>query len=292
MKRRSRPTPWRSRWGRVACVVLALGCVACAEQRQQSDDQAGSPIPTSPPGFPPSGVPSGALLIIRPGATSGGPVQAGSAAAKVSVSTLSGGNVTRAPGPTKDDHAFEFPPYVSRGDYPRAVITATDAGSPDVLNPGTAPFTYGADFRLADVSAGRVEDNGNNVMQRGLSSNPRMFKIDVDAGLRPECTVKGSQGTVTVYASDPVEPRRWYRVWCHRGEQGVRITVGEILPSGGITATARRTSGVTGSLALADTTVPVAVGGKVARDGSIIASAWDQFNGRIANPFLSVSASR
>jgi hypothetical protein len=236
-------------------------------------------------------VPSNSVLLLAPSSSpSSPPVQLGSADLAVSVSSISGGGVGTAADVSPHDRAFSFPRYHGADPYPRAVLVARNKGTSDMLNPGNHNFAYGADIRLDSKSTGRPDDNGNNIIQRGLSSDPVMFKVDVDANLRPECTVKGRAGTVTVYAKDAISPDRWYRVQCRKRADRVWIFVAEFLPSGSTSAVAKVTEGRTGAVTLANPETPVSVGGKVAVDGTVINSASDQFNGRIANPFVRIQS--
>lgn len=184
-----------------------------------------------------------------------------------------------------DAVAFDFPAFQATGPYPRAVLVARNPGSDDRLSPGAADFAYGADLRLDQVSEGRDEDNGDNVVQRGLATDAAMFKLEVDER-RPGCTVKGADGALSVFHPDLVEPGRWYRVRCQRASEGITIHVAE-LPLRGETSDPGRTKrGPTGEVTMSEAGVPLSVGGKVASDGTVVASASDQFNGLIANPFL------
>ena len=181
--------------------------------------------------------------------------------------------------------AFDFPAFQATGTYPRAVLVARNPGSDDRLSPGAADFAYGADLRLDKVSEGRVEDNGDNVVQRGLATDAVMFKLEVDER-RPGCTVKGADGALSVFHPDLVEPDRWYRVRCERAGEGITIHVAELPLRGETSDPGRRKRGPTGEVTMSEAGVPLSVGGKVASDGTVVASATDQFNGLIANPFL------
>jgi len=217
----------------------------------------------------------------------GQPVQRGTADATVSVSTLNGGELGTAPG-LDDVPTMAFPAFRSAGPYPRAVVQARVNGPTDTLNPDVSRFLYGADIKLDADSAGRSEDNGNNVIQRGLSSDTAMFKLEMDADRRPGCTVQGSAGSLSVLSPQPVEPGMWYRVRCQVRRNVIRVLVTEYLPSGSAMTSGRENRGAVGPVAFPGTEVPVAIGGKLAQDGSVITSATDQFNGLIVNAFVVV----
>src|SRR5690606_25565528 len=89
-------------------------------------------------------------------------------------------------------------------------------------SPDDRDFSWGASFRLDAVSTGNPVDNGDNLIQRGLSSQPAMFKAELDLR-RPGCTLKGTEGELIVRAATKVEPGIWYAVRCER--QGDRLTV-------------------------------------------------------------------
>jgi hypothetical protein len=216
----------------------------------------------------------------------GRPVQVGAAPADVTVSELDGGVVASGAG-RSGGSSLDFPDYRPQGTYPKAAVVARALGAVDVLNPGDSDFSYGADFQVDAESEGRSDDNGNNIIQRGLSSDPVMFKAELDANRRPRCTVKGSTGTVTVLAFISVEPGRWYRVKCEREADDLSIYVSEYLPSGDATTALREDDGRIGTVAF-DRDVPVSVGSKVARDGTVIRSASDQFNGLVDWAFVAV----
>ena len=115
-----------------------------------------------------------------------------------------------------------------------------------------------------------------------------MFKLEVDAIGRPGCTVKGTAGEATVLAIDPVEAGRWYRIRCERRPGVIRILVSQYLPSGAATTTARERPGRAGAVSFSAGEVPFSIGGKVARDGTVIRSSTDQFNGEIDNAYVKI----
>jgi hypothetical protein len=272
----------------VSCCVTAALCLlgACSEERP----------PTDKPGSPPSEtdsdlprrltLPPGADLLLEAGAD-GRPEQVGTGSFDLQVSTLDGGDLQRTDR-AEPGGAWKYPDYVARGRYPRAVVVARPRTGAEALSPGVGQFAYGADVRLAPDSTGRVEDNGNNILQRGLASDETMFKLEIDANGRPGCSVKGRAGLATVLAANAVEPGIWYRIRCELRRDYVRVLVAEYLPSGATSMTGRAKPGRAGEVSFDGDEVPFSVGGKVARDGSVIKSETDQFNGEIANAYVRI----
>ncbi|QLQ09798.1 MAG: hypothetical protein HZY75_04705 [Nocardioidaceae bacterium] len=218
--------------------------------------------------------------------------QRGLADVEIAIATLSGGAIEAVPGPQSgDDQAIRFPAFSSADDYPRAVIAVTNAGEQDALTPAASDFSFGAEFTLDPISTSKVPqnvDNGDNLLQRGLSSDPAMFKLEID-GHRPACTVRGTDGTLIVRSNTEVVPGTWYRVTCAR--QGDEVTI-EVTPAGEDPdpKTARSKTGTIGNVRIADPKTPLSVGGKLARNGAVIASATDQFNGMVLRPFFTVDS--
>ena len=267
---------------------LALGLASCSDELPPTRDRAKtSDRPqVETPGSSDLSLPGKPALLLEPSTGSGAIAeQRGEASVSVATASFQGGEVGTKDG-LAGTRAFSFPEFRGRGPYPRAVVTATPTTEEDGLSPDSRDFQYGADIRLEAESTGRTEDNGNNVIQRGLSVDPVMFKLEVDANLRPSCTIKGRLGEVTVYALQPLEPSTWYRIRCDRQKDQVTIFVGEFLPSGATTAVGRGQIGKIGPVDMRDPLLPVSVGGKVSRSGQIVRDATDQFNGEIANPFL------
>lgn len=198
----------------------------------------------------------------------------------VSVAAAEGGSLTPVDG-VAGAPALRFPDHDPAVDGARAVIRLrTVEPSPEALNPGPEPFTFGADVRLAEgPTASSGADNGDNVMQRGLFADAGQFKLEVDGG-RVLCRVKGSVGAVSVRGPE-VSPGVWYRMSCERRGSTVRLSVSRLTPDGLADEVTEQDSGPVGSVDFRDET-PVSVGGKLTDGGGIVTSASDQFNGTIA----------
>lgn len=213
--------------------------------------------------------------------------QLGSIPVSVGVSSASDGAV-RVGTDLWNGKGARFPAYTSSTTPPRAIVRVTHrASSGDPLAPGGRNFSFGIYFKKDARSAGTAVDNGDNLMQRGLASDPSQFKLQVDDG-QPSCTVKGDRGRVVVRSSVSVDSRLWYRAWCSRTGGTVRLTVKEYRADGTTRTVENSRDGATGSLVWPRRQTPLSIGGKLAADGSVIRSATDQFNGWATNPVLDI----
>lgn len=207
----------------------------------------------------------------------------GVARVETSVASYGDGAVRLVDGP--EGSALRFP--AATGDPatpPRAVLSITPApgGDADVLSPGTRVFSFGASFRLDAVSTGG-DDNGDNLMQRGLIGSASQYKIQVDHD-RPSCRVAGSEGEALVRSPVTVRTGRWYTVRCTREEDEVTLQVTE---HGSDTTHEASVAGRTGSLD-APGDLPLSVGGKLTAQGAAVRSNSDQFNGEVDDVVLLV----
>lgn len=227
-------------------------------------------------------------------ATAGSPVGSrinagsvsGSATVDVNVVTLGSGLVKTVPG-LADVASFGLPRFVDSSTPPRAVLRVTNAGRSDDLAPDAKDFTFGADFSLDRVSTGSSVDNGDNVIQRGMFGDRSQYKIDADGG-KISCRIKGSDGVVSVKSSVRAEPGLWYRAECSRMGERVVLSVREYLSSGESRLYRDSARGKTGSLTWSNTAVPLAVGGKLNANGSIVSRNTDQFNGSVNRATLAI----
>lgn len=210
-----------------------------------------------------------------------------SAALSSQVLTAGGGKVTAAPSRTgTGGAAMRFPAFAPAASGPRAVVEARSAGTVDVLDPGTADFTFGADILLDEQSHQHgTSDNGNNVLQRGLFDSTTQYKIQIDSG-KASCRVKGASGAVMVVSKATIVPGEWFGLACSR----IGATVSLAVTSwDGATARTQVVSegGATGDLTPSDRSIPLAIGAKV-HDAGTFTDSPDQFNGVIDNPYLRV----
>ena len=197
----------------------------------------------------------------------------------VRVATVAGGSL-RAERGREGGYAARFPAY-SSGDPRRVVVMTFAAGNDDPLGPGSADFSFGAEFTLDPLSEEDGLDDGNNLVQRGLSADPAQYKIQIDHG-RASCRIAGDDGEVLVKSQQTIEPETWYRVSCTRSGDDVTLELRSFDGSAG-----ERTvgSGATGAIRLPSTT-PLVMGGKATSEGEAVKGNSDQFNGAIDNVFL------
>ena len=186
--------------------------------------------------------------------------------------------------------AADFPSFNGSAGGPRAVVAVSNAGSRDGLDPGAARFTFGADVRHDAVGAGTGFDNGNNVIQRGLSTHAAQYKIQIDGGYAT-CRVKGNRGLLSVESRRFMASATWYRVVCMRQVWArgsyLQLSVTPVRRDGtlGEPCPVRRPSRPPGPPASGRTAL--ALGGKLG-PGPSIDAASDQFNGWIDNAFFRV----
>ena len=181
---------------------------------------------------------------------------------------------------------LQLPALSSAAVPSRAVLVVTarlSSDGNDRLSPGKRDFAFGARFRLDASSSNGKLDNGNNVVQRGLSADPSQYKIQVDHD-RISCLVAGNEGVLLVTSRHRVESEEWYSAQCERtGDTLTLVSSEEGEPREEVTAT-----GPTGRVS-SEPTAPFAVGGKVAPTGEAVRGDSDQFNGGVDDVFLSVA---
>ena len=205
----------------------------------------------------------------------------GTADVTTSVVTTNGGRAVRAAG-RDGGFAVRFPEESTNG--PRAVLRVTNDGE-DQLNPNTSRFRFGAEVRLDAISVG-TDDNGDNVLQRGLFGDQAQYKLQVD-NRRPECRVKGAGGAVPVVSDVEMNARDWYRLVCTRDSSTLTLRVVRFRPDGSRHSSTKTASGRTGAVVAPSADTPMSVGGKLGAD-RMPAASTDQFNGVIDEAFLRI----
>ena len=280
------------RSGARVALAVTMGSAAMVSACASDPIYIPSPVDTPSVDAEELGLPADPLVLLRPGAGAGAGaeriIQRGGLSVDIELVTLDGGTVDVVQG--RDGQAgFRFPAFVRDPalPYPRAIIEVASTGDGDPMSPGTRDFTWGADFRIDKDSFGSAIDNGDNLVQRGLSSHPTMFKAEVD-GDRAACTVIGDEGTQIIRASERVRPGWWYRLRCQRTGDELAVFVTEYEPSGDVNTYASRVAGLIGDVTMPTPETPLTVGGKIGADGGILDNASDQFNGIVMNPVLAI----
>ncbi len=219
---------------------------------------------------PPSGVMAGELPLGNTGSEN----------LVVRVSSVAGGSLRSMPG-RGGGYAARFPVFLPRTKQ-RLVLSLSSSSVTDPLGPGSSDFTFGADFAIDTVSDASRLDNGNNLIQRGLSDDPAQYKLQIDGG-RASCLVAGVGGDVVVKSKTVVRPHTWYRISCNRSGDVVTLMLGTFAePPQRTVAT-----GPTGAVYVTAAT-PLVLGGKATRAGAAVVSDTDQFNGALDNVFLDI----
>lgn len=211
--------------------------------------------------------------------------QRGTVEVEVDVARLTDGQLTVE----QDEElgaVWDFPDYTGDAEPPRAIASAVPDSDPDPLSPGESDFRYGATFTKDAESKGSAVDNGDNLVQRGLASDASQFKLELDDD-HPRCQVKGSEGTLGVRSEVEVRAGVWYSVECERRGDALRVTV-IVDPRGAGDVHTAEKEGPIGELDWTGTPTPIAVGGKLAADGSVIRTATDQFNGLMTRAWVDV----
>lgn len=271
-----------------AFLLLPLLTACASESPIVADDPATPAVPSSTAELP-DGFTARPTLLLVPSERDSDSTQVGTGALTPSVVSLMGGQVTTVKGPDGSP-AFRMPRFTKAVRYPRAVIMVRNASGDDQLSPGLTRIVWGADFRIdAQSEAENGVDNGDNLIQRGLSSEPSLYKAELD-GHRPGCTARGTNGTVIVRARREVKAEHWYRLRCIRDGNSLVVQVRGLDPDAGDEMDKRRKSGPIGSITMSPS-VPLAIGGKLGLTGRIIAAATDQFNGAITNAMVDIDSS-
>lgn len=261
---------------RHALVLLALGVAGgCGVS-----DGAVAPPPHDPArGLRGVDLGLGFDQVVVPGDLVPGAVNDGTAPVDISVVTQGGGRLTWTPG-RNGGAAVRTPVYAEQGPVPAAaIVVRTDPTVSDPLDPGPRDLVVGVDFRADPATAGRPEDDGDNLVQRGRFGDPAQLKIQLDHGV-PSCRLAGTLGEIVVAGDQPVEPGRWYRLTCTRTAGSVRLRLADL--EGTTEPREWTAAGDPGEIVFAH--VPLSIGAKVTARGRIPDStgdSTDQFHGTI-----------
>jgi hypothetical protein len=183
------------------------------------------------------------------------------------VQKANNGGVTVIPGAGGVGKALQFPARCDGSGCPKGLIEAAD--TPD-LNPGAAPFSYGASVLLTQAQL----TTGSNIVQKGLFDTPGgQWKLQADnlAG-RPSCIVQGmlnGQRTLAKVESTLSITGAWHTITCRKTTSYVAIQVDGV-------ERGRKTIQV----GTVSNTTPVRIGAKNLKDDN------DQFHGALDNVFF------
>jgi hypothetical protein len=198
------------------------------------------------------------------------------------VTSSGGGAIESADG--VDGSAADFPAWDgSSAPYERVAVTVRSNDPSDPLSPGLRDFSFGASFSL-DAKTQGGNDNGNNLVQRGLYDDPAQYKLQIDEG-HVSCRIEGSRGAPFVKSRTAVDRNTWYTATCSRIDGVMTLTV---QPVGG-EAESASTRSTAGSVDMGSSSVPLAVGAKVSPSGTVVAGNADQFNGLVDDVFVNVA---
>jgi hypothetical protein len=164
--------------------------------------------------------------------------------------------------------ALAFPRACAGARCARVVLQAPHN---DRLNPGTAPFAFGATVRLGRKQTSK----GQNIVQKGYSARGSQYKLQVDgAAGKPSCVVVGENRPRirVVKSSVTVANGRWHRIECRRIGAALAIMVDGVV---------RGVSVIPDDLSVANTS-PLSLGGKGGYKNN------DQFQGAFDDVFVSV----
>jgi len=257
----------------VAAVLLGLTAVSVGSTATRE--------PVSTPSDPQQTAVTGRVPVLQVdfgselGQTWGGgsPVEVGGAAhLSAHVIARGAGHVLTVPGLAGRGAAARF---AREGEDSVAIVVTPGPGS--ALTAGTANFTYGADF-----SADGNWADGNNLVERGLFTDPGQYKLEIDGG-RPTCTIKGTAGRVTARLDPVLQTGAWYSGECVRNGSAVTVTVREL--GGGTGFWTRTVQGEIGDVQPAAPTTVLSIGAKTWPNDRIGVDC-DQFFGAIDNVFV------
>jgi len=239
--------------------MAATAAVVCAAVAAASAASGATPTAVTPE--------APQTVVLRysfDGAISGPVDESGHAHA---LATLSGhGGAVRAVS-HNTGQALEFPAKCTGGGCPKAVLQTPSA---DDLNPGQAPFRYGATVLLARDQT----TAGQNVLQKGYSATGGQYKLQIDGSAgKPSCALVGTGrkrihlARIAVTVADGL----WHTVECRREATALTILVDGV-PQGAATVPA--------DLSVSNA-APLSIGGKGGyRDN-------DQFQGSLDDVWLS-----
>jgi hypothetical protein len=146
-------------------------------------------------------------------------------------------------------------------------------------------LVFGADVQLGEGSGAGAQDNGDNVVQRGLFADQDQLKLQVDKHV-PSCTVRTPRLRAFVKLTHAMDDG-WQRLSCRYDGVTLDLTATR-LGGAGAAPEVVSSPAAAGALSFASST-DISVGGKVTADGALVKTQPDQFNGVLDNVFVSTS---
>jgi hypothetical protein len=202
--------------GIAAAAVLAATATACSQSVHATGRGRPSPSPPPSPGSPP---PPGADLWFGfdRQAQAGSVSDASGNGYDGEIIAGNGGTVRRVAGTGGAGHAVRFPDLCKElgCTQPTAVIRVDAARR---LNPGAAPFGFGAAVKVAALSGGA------NVLQKGNFADRVQWKLQVDRG-KPSCVLHARDRRAVAAAPLRLETGRWYDLECRKRDGYIAIAV-------------------------------------------------------------------
>jgi hypothetical protein len=261
----------------LAYCVVALGACSSAVGSEPTNQSEPSPYPVTPV------VSSNAVMLEFDSEDA-----LATAAPSVRVGSLMAGGQQLVQVPSGNGtSALQFPPYAPQ-EAGRLVLVLSSVGRPDRLNPVRSDFSFGADVRLDATSSGDADDNGDNVLQRGLFNDPNQYKLQVDKRV-PSCTVKVGAARLFVKLDSELDGG-WFRVRCDYQAGTLTVSASRI-DANSVTEFSRASvSQKLGGVEFAVST-QVTVGGKLGSNGDLVLRESDQFNGDLDNVFVDIPSS-
>ncbi|MFT4220198.1 MAG: hypothetical protein QM611_06740 [Microbacterium sp.] len=204
--------------------------------------------------------------------------------AKVTEQSVFGGSLSLVDSYPGGGVAAEFPEFSEGNEEPGVGLVASP-GDKLLPEPSNAEFGFGADVRLRSVESSD-DDNGDNIIQRGLAADPAQFKLQIDHGV-PSCSVTGDAGRRLV-KGELLEEGIWYRLACVRATGALKLTVSAV---GEDELKEYEVKGSTGRVDFVDAT-PLAIGRKATGAGEIVIKQPDQFNGTLDSVWVGIDDER
>jgi hypothetical protein len=91
------------------------------------------------------------------------------------------------------------------------------------LDPGDAPFEFGATVRLEPGQT----TSGSNIVQKGrFAASDALWKLQVDNDLgHPSCVIRSGDDLLRVRSGVSISDGEWHRVVCRKTDDGIGIEV-------------------------------------------------------------------